>query len=564
MPLNPHDVLATAVESYAAHLQPSGELHDPVFGVPTQYGTAYYAYCNAALASCGATSMKETYLDRATRGIDAALAHTADPSAEPTVSRFDGATGAEWRENHRDFTWPAILKTYTLLRDLGSPRAAEFADRIAAVDIEQVFHLRPPTNWAAVWLSGEWIRHREGLSPYDERRLDAWLGEFFATKILLEQGMYLEDGLPNSYDLFTRVHLLDMLDRGYEGAWNDEMRRLLRTGLRRSLDVQLSDGSLASAARSTGQTWTLGAQVAFFTLAARLVAGTDTALAAQARDAATRGFSSLTRWQRPGRTFSPVENVLPAAWRVGYETYTADGHYASLALAFLATAVLAGLTLHDDIPALAPTARIEHEPTHRAIAHHGAVSVHVNTQPAEGYDGYGITDLTFGPGRFLHFASSVRHVGSGALFNLGLACRTEPGRAPLTVLAQHPHARIGPIHRTATGLSVRADTYTLDVDVRSDGVTIEESTPGAIGYRTLLLPYLRDPGTGTATTVTVDGATIRLLHGVEELAITVDGPIEHFLDLSFGYENRRGMCGLLRADVGGRRSGLRYQVHIVR
>jgi hypothetical protein len=62
--------------------------------------------------------------------------------------------------------------------------------------------------------------------------------------------------------------MADMLLDGYDGAWQSQMAHLLTTGLQRSLRVQLSDGSLASAHRSTGQTWTLGAQCAYFTHAA--------------------------------------------------------------------------------------------------------------------------------------------------------------------------------------------------------------------------------------------------------------------------------------------------------
>jgi hypothetical protein len=47
------------------------------------------------------------------------------------------------------------LKTILMLRDLGVEGAEIFADRISRVDIEAAFAQRPPSNWAAVWLSGE-------------------------------------------------------------------------------------------------------------------------------------------------------------------------------------------------------------------------------------------------------------------------------------------------------------------------------------------------------------------------------------------------------------------------
>ena len=49
----PVEILREAVGSYAPYLQASGEMHDPVFGEPTQYGTPYHAFCNAVLAREG-------------------------------------------------------------------------------------------------------------------------------------------------------------------------------------------------------------------------------------------------------------------------------------------------------------------------------------------------------------------------------------------------------------------------------------------------------------------------------------------------------------------------------
>jgi hypothetical protein len=197
----PVEILREAVESYSPYLQASGEMHDPVFGEPTQYGTPYHAFCNAVLAKEIAGERKSAYADRAVRGLGAALGHVLDPGLPPTASGFDGATGAVGRPNHRDFFWPPILKTFLILRDLGVEGAEDFAGRISGVDIEASFAQRPPSNWAAVWLSGEWLRLREGLSPFSKESLDLWLDRFFEAHILTGQGIYQEPGHPNSYDL---------------------------------------------------------------------------------------------------------------------------------------------------------------------------------------------------------------------------------------------------------------------------------------------------------------------------------------------------------------------------
>ncbi|CAN5725496.1 hypothetical protein BH20ACT12_BH20ACT12_06760 [soil metagenome] len=225
-PVLPVETLREAVESYAPYLQASGEMHDPIFGEPTQYGTPYHALCNAVLAREDSGERRSAYADRAVRGLGAALDHVSGPGLPPTASGFDGATGAVSRSNHRDFFWPPILKTFLILRDLGIDGAECFAGRISGVDIEASFAQRPPSNWAAVWLSGEWLRLREGLSPFSTGRLDLWLDTFFETHILPGLGLYQEPGHPNSYDLFTRYHLADMLMEGYDGGeiWIEEVR----------------------------------------------------------------------------------------------------------------------------------------------------------------------------------------------------------------------------------------------------------------------------------------------------------------------------------------------------
>lgn len=580
----PTDFLARAIDGFAPYLQASGDLHDPTFDETTQYGTAYYLYGNAVLATLGPPERRELHLDRATRGLDATLTHTADPSLPPAGSGFDPATGSVSRGNHRDFTWPPALKAFRLLRAAGSPRTDEFAERIATVDIERSFSQRPPSNWASVWLSGEWIRVREGLSPTDRKQIDDWIGAFFADHIMIEQGFYKEPGLPNSYDLFTRLHLAELLVEGYDGLWREPLERLLETGLRRSLAVQLSDGSLASAHRSTGQTWTLGAQIALFTHTANLL--TDSTAAARARDAANRAYASMIRWQRTGDVFSPVENVLPPNYRVGYEGYTSDGHYSSLALGFLATAVHAGFTGPSEAVTAERPASIhcEHEPTFRALAHRDRFSVHVDADPAPAYDGFGITDVTFGPGRLLQFCSSVRHVRSGAFFNLGLAHRDGPGRRPLAVIATEPLTLSEPIDGAGTaGLRLRAraqalptesrserkdpppltPAYALDVDIEPDRIRFHESTPGLADHKSLLIPYLRDPGAGATTTVAITGREITLTLGTEAIAVTVDADVEHVIHLPHGYENRRGLCGLIRVDLRAPADGISYDVRVV-
>lgn len=571
--VSPVEALKTAVESYQPYLRDSGELEDPVFGEPTQYGTAYYALCNAALAILGDGNPAST--DRAVRGLRASLAHLTNPSRPPTASGFQRNTGTVNRTNHRDFYWPPILKTFRILKGLGDPSATEFARLISDVDVERAFRTRPPSNWAAVWLSGEWLRLREDLSPYSVEDMDRWIGVFFENRILPDRGLYQEPGHSNSYDLFTRYHLAEILKEGYDGRWRDGLEHLMHTGLTRSFGVQLSDGSLASAHRSTGQTWTLGAQCAYFIHAANYFWERDPDLARRAAAAASLAFSSFCRWQREKAPYSPVENLLAPGYRVGYETYSSDGHYGPLAMAFLASALLDGGTdrlRQEDVVPREDTLHIEQDPTYRALVHAGRCSLQVNANPVPDYDGFGVVDMTFGPERFLHFVSSTRHLESGLTYNLGLAHRSEPGRSELEVVAHQNLTLLGNIAENDPSLGLRLEgrvlgkpyTYRLLVEARNDAFFVRESTPGLEGYKTLLVPYLRDAGTGATTTVRFQEGGIRLTLGEEEIGISFEARVDYILHVPYGFESRRGLCGMLRVDFEEPCEALSYEVGIIR
>ena len=557
--MNPIDILKRAVASYEPYLQPSGEIIDPIIRQPTQYGTAYHALCQAVVALKGDPASREAHLQRAQSGLDAALKRMGDPALPGNVSGMDRETGQVWRLNHRDFFWPPILKTYRIIKQLDPSGAAAFADRIAAVDLLGAVRARPPSNWAMVWLSGEWMRYKEGLSPFDLGQIDAWLGIFFENHILLDQGLYQEPGHPNSYDLFTRYHLADMLLDGYNGSWQASLEALMDSGFTRSLQVQLSDGSLASAHRSTGQSWTVGIQCAYFSLVASYFRDRQKDDSAQPADAAARrAFASFVRWQRPHGPYSPVENLLPPAYRVGYESYTADGHYGNLAMGFLAAAILAGFDNSGpaELPSRETATFIESDPTFRALAHLGDYSVHANGFPAQTYDAFGLVDISFGPGRRFHFVSSVRHLESGNLYNIGLALRSEAGLSVLTVVARQEPALIGQIEpgEKAPGFLLRARAkgspylYQLDLSIDSDGIRVQEKTPKLNGFKTLLIPYLRDGGWADKTKIEIDQTTIRFILGSEVIRLELAEQVEQVLDLPYGFENRRGLCGLLRID----------------
>jgi len=570
------DVLREGADSYLPFVREDGELLDPVFHESAQYGTPYLAYCQAVLARFAQGQERDRRAQAAYRIFCAALTHASDPLVTPNLSGASRDTGATSCINHRDFFWPPILKSFVILRQLlGADALSEAEKIIRNVDVFRQFMSRPPSNWCAVWMSGEFIRIREGLSKITMEQFDDWLEVFFRTHIDLDMGFYHEGGHPNSYDLFTRFHLQDLIAEGYDGRWRSTLESLLDSGLRRSLAVQLSDGSMASAYRSTGQTWTVGVQCAYFTEVAEFLKDTDPLRAARAQVGAEASFRSFVRWQRPGGLYSPVENVLPSAYRIGYEGYSFDANYGCLALGFLATSLLHGFSAGQQgelSPHPEPLVYIEQDPTYRAIAHRGVYSVHANAFPSPAYDGFGLVDITFGLDRRLQFASSVRYLGDPRFYNLGIASRADKGRSPITPIAWESLTLTGPIEPVegATGFKLTArvkgkvNKYDLKVVIDDAGIDIEEATWGDGGYKTLIVPYLRDGGDGHTSVSEVlpqgDRTRIVLTMQSERVEILIDAAISNYLELPYGFENRRGLCSMLRLDLANPTDIVRYRI----
>ena len=576
--MRPIELLERGLLSYKPYLREDGEIIDPLMGEPTQYGTPYHALGRAVLALMGPEEHRAEHLAVAMRSVNASLNLVADPTALPTVSSVDSVTASiVSRLNHRDFFWPAILATYRILKQVSPADAESLVELIKSVDVYASFRSRPPNNWAMVWVSGEWMRIREGLSNNTLEDFDRWMDVFFKNDILVEQGFYQEPGHPNCYDLFTRYHLAACLVDGYEGRWKAQMERLMTTGLDRSLAVQLSDGSLASAYRTTGCSWIPACEAAYFTLCKNYFAESDPTRSVKAAEAARLAFASFMRWQRPNGPFSPVEHLLPPSYRLGYEPYTADAHHGNMPLGFFARGILDGF---DDEPLFEwdrePTVFIEGDPTYRALVHRGIYSAHVNAWANDHYDGFGLVDLTFGPGRYLQWATSTKHLSDAhAWYNIGLALREGPGSEPLEIVAQMDPRPIGGFEQTgesslklAARVKGSSDVFQMNLAIDDDGVAVSERMRNRCGYNTLLVPYLRDCGLGYETEVEVDEqvecTVVTLSLGAEQIQLVCDGRAEHTAVLPYGYQSTRGLMGLIRIDLADPGEGVSYRISVIR
>ncbi|VXC14698.1 conserved hypothetical protein [Arthrobacter sp. 9AX] len=599
----------------APGFQPSGELNDPVFHEPTQYGTPYYAYVSAVLASTAADDQTAVWADRAKRGLEATLKHLLDDNdPHPAAADYTHGVGSPSFRNLRDFMWPPVMRTYRLLKELGTPGLQDIEDKIRAVDVPRAFSEMPPVNWAAVWILGEWQRIKEGMSPHSILDIDAWLEPFFSenadvdhgfyrelreatgveidwtSAIDLENGFYREPGVPNSYDMWCRVHLLELLVEGYDGVYEKDLRILLSSGTKRSLGVQLSSGSLASAYRSTAHLWNLTGQTWYFHHAGLLLADSEPELAAEATAASLRSFAAAQACLRQDGSLSPVENAFPANWRIGHEVYTMDAHYVSLPLGYLATAVLEGFT-GSGTPENNKTTRthVEESPVYRSLIHGEDWSVHVNLAPFPGYDPLGIADITTGVGRRLRFGGQTHYgrpdgdpeahrLSNQTPFTLGVGYRTDNGSIhPVSAMKPTQERSFESDGTSLTGTAkVAAEIrtywtggeseavlfdYQINLSLADDSVIVEEG----IGDHphSLFIPYLRDRGDGFQTEVEIHGSEVTLTSGDEVLRITADRPTEKAVHLAHGYESRHGLVGLVRLDLQGR-GAVNYKISRLR
>ena len=287
------------------------------------------------------------------------------------------------------------------------------------------------------------------LSTTTLEELDRWIDVYFDRPkgfgFDLDLGLYVERGLPNAYDLFTRAHLTDLLANGYRGRNVGRLRTFLETGLRRSLAIQLSDGSVASGYRSTGQTWVLGAQITLFhAIRPNSAWANGRGAGSRARVAAWRAFRSLTLSGSGGRVGSSPR--CRVSWqptlRVGYEAYTADGHYSPSRWPFWPARSLDRDSGSSRLPAMRGSGRKDRRWStlrpRRPIAGGRSSRSDLGGGPGPGRRGLrrhgrGRSHLRCRPTAPARVVDQLAELSGGDWLVPGLAVRTGSGASPLTL-----------------------------------------------------------------------------------------------------------------------------------
>ncbi|MEM7033254.1 MAG: hypothetical protein AAF629_27115 [Chloroflexota bacterium] len=567
---SPLQSLKHGLKGYEPFVYPLGDLLDPIVGQPTPYGTPYYAYGQAVLALEANEAERSHHLEQALLGVDATLSYLKKPTPRPSSLSRDNGTVTDGQ--HLSLCWRPLVKTILILDTLSPDQSESLWQQIASLGTQSIFDSTPPNPVALAWISGEWLRAQADRTTLNVDQFDAWLGSYFEQHILLEQGFFQASGYDNAQDLLARYYLAEILEHGYEGLWQSQLESLMEIGFKRGLNLQLSNGALASAKAGSGLTWTLSLQYAYFMKMYHYFQQEgQSKLVNQAHFAAERALMALNRFERPDDTLSPIENIFPASYRIGYEADTLDGQAAPFTLSFLADAVQTSDISQPETPSIATidsVTYIDQGPAPRVIIHHRHYSLQALAAPDQNYDGFGLVDLTFGAGKRFHFASSVRHTESNLLFNLGLALRSASGLSKLTSMAQESLSLLKPIERSTADasfiLTAKSDgapyTYELMAQLHDDGAHIEERTPDHLSYKTLLIPYLRNGGWEETTQVDITGSMIRFTLGHERVCMEMYADVEYALHLPYGHESKRGHCGLIRIDLAGLREGISYRI----
>jgi hypothetical protein len=151
---------------------------------------------------------------------------------------------------------------------------------------------------------------------------------------------------------------------------------------------------------------------------------------------------------------------------------------------------------------------------------------------------------------------------------LAVAERADAGQVVAVCAAQHELAAPlassdGPglvFETTLVDGDLAGQRYRWEGSLTDTGVNVVEALPDRSGPRTLLIPYLRDAGSGATTVVSFLNSGVRFTLQDEWVECSVEGELVRRTDLPYGYESRRGLCGLVRLDLAEPSDTLRWSV----
>ena len=327
------DALEGACRFSIQHQDARGAIVDPFLHREHQYSTPYFAYAVGALIHAGRAKdllpAGIRAMDHATEGFSKGVQALPDPHGEFYIAPLTEAIELYEKDAPADKVrlWRERLRTplALVLRGLTN-------------------------NWRTYAMKGEWLRVKAGLADRDATRAfikDSWLNGTQRDRIASDTWNLYQDRQTDPESLAVeavgRGNLLALVAKGYDGEFQEEMRRMVERGTLVSLLLQDPSGQCPPNGRTDNHVFNdVLYQLAFEVMAERAREKGDHRLAGQYRRAALLSFNSIARWRRTDApwagSYFVTKNHFDPAERVGYQQASNYGNYNGAILYHLAEA----------------------------------------------------------------------------------------------------------------------------------------------------------------------------------------------------------------------------------
>ena len=340
------DVIEGLCRFTIRHQDARGAVIDPFLKREHQYSTPYFAFAMGTLLKAGRAR------DLLDHGV-AAMDHATECFARGNPAIPDA---------HGEFflaSLPAALSLYAgqvpqetidrWRRRLGTPK-----DELVG---------KNTNNWRTYAMKGEWLRAELGLVDRESATAfieQSWLRATQRDRIAGDAwNLYQDRGpFPESHAVESvgRGNLLGLIEAGYDGESQREIRKCVERGTAVTLLLQDPSGQCAPNGRTDNHVFNdVLYQLAFDVMAERAHRAGDADRAGQYRHAAMSSFNSIKRWRRTDApwdgSYFITKNAFDPAQRVGYQPASQYGNYSGAVMIHLAEAYRARKTEIAERPA---------------------------------------------------------------------------------------------------------------------------------------------------------------------------------------------------------------------
>lgn len=537
------------INGYFRSLQnAAGKIIDPVVNSEVQYATPCFAH--AAIVQAIQSGDPDT-LQAGLRALNSSVQDMAAWTCANGHCNF--------------FTVPVMLGIEAARPYISANLFSFYLSRMALVAPNR--YSNNGINWGIVAAAGEWIRYQHGLTTPNVY-IQGIIRDH--VRLLSENGLY-KDPTPASnpstaYDLFPRLFLDVMLDRGY----NDTNASLLSTLMERaaytSLLLQSPQGEWPTGGRSSQHQWNDAVQVALYEMRAnQFKAKGDMLMASAFKRAAHLAFKSFNRWVSEAGYVYVLKNRMPIVRRWGYEVYSELTNYNGLPASFIAIAYQVADDTIPEGPSFAETGGYVFavESHNKIIANIKGNYMQFETKADPAYDATGLTRVhrlnvppLYGPtagttGTPNGLAVGVAWTKDGvteALAQFGTP--NMPQQASLSVSSVTPSVASFSISYSLSTSKVGVTQVVESVTLEESKISISTAITGAVDTVTFRYPVFLNDGQYN-TSYGVSGSSVTMFGGVNQTYSVVQPANVNLQFENTGHTSRNGLLGVASAIVPG-------------